>query len=366
MPAFIVPVMGQEKRPPHPQGCFAQRIDQPADLQDRMAACLRVIGDSSVSADKRAEAYLRHALARAQQIALSNSNDGIDRALAALAGSRPIQSNPELQKSIHETRARLYLRKADLDRAIVEYTAWLGLEPNSAAAYAQRGMAYRTLGKVGEAIADLRKALSLEPSNAAVKEELRLTEVSAPTVGKAEDKGPDANKIGVLKAELKQAQEAAKAMEDRLAALEAAKAAKPAPAPRSDAAKLAGDLQSQLKRVGCYPGAVDAQWGKMSQLALQRFAQHAALALPLGEPTTAALEAVSARPDRVCPLACEGNETEVNGTCVARRTRTKGKRSHASRRGERSPTNSSGRPSGGPSVGITIGVGRRGGIGIGF
>jgi D-alanyl-D-alanine dipeptidase len=202
-----------------------------------------------------------------------------------------------------------------------------------------------------------------------------LLQLARPAVRKSAEtgnKGTDLEQVELLKAELQRTQEAAKAMEHRLAVLEAAKTPMPAPAPSTepipaapDPAKLVRDLQRELRRVGCDPGAVDAQWGKLSQQALQKFAQHAAVALPMGEPTTVALDAVSARQDRVCPLVCDDNETEVSGTCLAR-PRARSRRPYASRRPERSPKTSSEHPSGGPSIGITIGVGRRGGIGVGF
>jgi len=69
-----------------------------------------------------------------------------------------------------------------------------------------------------------------------------------------------------------------------------------------DRDKLTRDLQRQLKRVGCDPGAVDGKWGANAKSALLDFAKHTKVALVTDEATTAALVAVAARKDRACPL----------------------------------------------------------------
>ena len=306
----ITPAFSQQPRAPEIGACLEQRLDQVADLAGLMAACQRVIGDSRAKTEERAEAHLRRGFAYAQRAGQTSSKEDIDRALADLAeAGRLVPGNQDVQKYVLEARASL--------------------------------------------------------SGAA--------EPAEPKSAVADKGGANITQIELLKAEVRKAQEAAKAAEERVAALESAKVAVPAPQPPEpapagpDRAKLARDLQSELKRVGCHPGAIDAQWGKQTQQALQRFAEHTTLALPLGEPTTAALEAVTARSDRVCPLACDANATEVNGTCVARQSKAKGQRRHVSSKSRRSQEGSAERPSGGVPFGITIGVGgRRGGVGIRF
>jgi hypothetical protein len=82
---------------------------------------------------------------------------------------------------------------------------------------------------------------------------------------------------------------------------------------------LTRSLQTELKRVGCDPGDVDGVWGSQAKEALGNFARHAKLALPTEEPTSAALDAVTSRKQRVCPLECDRGEKEVDGRCVAAR-----------------------------------------------
>jgi hypothetical protein len=80
---------------------------------------------------------------------------------------------------------------------------------------------------------------------------------------------------------------------------------------------LARALQTELKRVGCDPGAVDGRWGSQAREALGEFARAAKLALPSDEPTSAALDAVAKYKERVCPLECDRGEKAVDGRCVA-------------------------------------------------
>ena len=91
-----------------------------------------------------------------------------------------------------------------------------------------------------------------------------------------------------------------------------------APTPGSSPQGLARALQSELKRVGCDPGSLDGSWGAISRQALQRFQRLSKLSLPSDEPTEAALQSVAGQKGRICPIACEAGETEMNGTCVAK------------------------------------------------
>lgn len=142
----------------------------------------------------------------------------------------------------------------------------------------------------------------------------------------------DSSSITVIEA-FRQQYGAANVLYDRLAAerIEALKAAAapklaagahevpPVSAVSPDLApNLARLLQTELKRVGCDPGAIDGQWGGKGEGALERFARHAKLALKTDAPTAAALEAVKGQPGRICPLECGPNAVERNGACVAK------------------------------------------------
>jgi hypothetical protein len=77
-------------------------------------------------------------------------------------------------------------------------------------------------------------------------------------------------------------------------------------------------VQTELKRVGCYSGGIDGQWGSRSREALADFAGFTKLSLPNDEPTSKALQAIAGQKNRVCPLQCSADENEANGRCVAR------------------------------------------------
>jgi Caspase domain/Putative peptidoglycan binding domain len=127
-------------------------------------------------------------------------------------------------------------------------------------------------------------------------------------------------------------EEARKAEEQRLAAINATEEAKA----RAKQAGLAADiddkrsppelakdppaltraLQRELKRVGCYPGEADGTWAPKTKEALVQFARLAKLELATDVPSAAALQAVIDRQARVCPLICGPGERNVNGKCA--------------------------------------------------
>jgi len=94
---------------------------------------------------------------------------------------------------------------------------------------------------------------------------------------------------------------------------------------------LARQLQAELQRVGCSPGVIDGVWSDQAKAALTRFARHAKLTIPTGEPTLAALEALKAQQGRICPLECGQSTVEKDGKCVAKAApdRNQGKRAVA-------------------------------------
>jgi hypothetical protein len=79
---------------------------------------------------------------------------------------------------------------------------------------------------------------------------------------------------------------------------------------------LAKMLQTELKRVGCYPAEVDGKWGGKATDALRKFSQHTKQSLVVSVPSLEALEAVAQQPNRICPLECDSDQRVVNGRCV--------------------------------------------------
>ncbi len=96
-----------------------------------------------------------------------------------------------------------------------------------------------------------------------------------------------------------------------------ATAAKPAVDAGPSIYDLTVELQKQLKRVGCDPGAIDGKWGPKGRNALAEFAEFARLSAIPRVPSLRVIEAVRARKSRVCQHTCRDGNTLKRGRCVA-------------------------------------------------
>jgi Caspase domain len=131
--------------------------------------------------------------------------------------------------------------------------------------------------------------------------------------------------------------------EERLRSLSARlPAEKPAPEVQVDRREIARSLQLELKRVGCFDGRVDGEFGGSTRAALRNFAKLAAVSVPDNEPSLDALKALRGIDRRICPLICPAGERAEadrcirivcpagqvlrDGTCVARPSAEAGKR----------------------------------------
>ncbi len=113
-------------------------------------------------------------------------------------------------------------------------------------------------------------------------------------------------------------------LEKKTASLEPGTAAV-TPPQKQPAADLPERLQKELKRVGCYDGAIDGVWGEGSEAALENFAEHRGRSLASSDPDEANLQAVLAETGRICPLECRSGTVEQNGICVAKARDTNSK-----------------------------------------
>ena len=71
------------------------------------------------------------------------------------------------------------------------------------------------------------------------------------------------------------------------------------------AVDLPRSLQTELRRVGCNTTAIDGKWNAAAQKALDLFNKHAGMKLDVKTASVDALDAVKAKPTRVCPLICD-------------------------------------------------------------
>jgi hypothetical protein len=106
--------------------------------------------------------------------------------------------------------------------------------------------------------------------------------------------------------------------EQRMAALgaEAAQLTRPPPTPQLDSAEITRSMQLELKRVGCFDGAVNGEFGSTTRAALANFAKLAALTLPQQDPSPDALKAIRGFDKRVCPLVCQAGERVEGERCI--------------------------------------------------
>jgi hypothetical protein len=132
---------------------------------------------------------------------------------------------------------------------------------------------------------------------------------------------PDAERrIAAIAAEQRAA---AAAMEQRLAALTkepASRTAEPAApaAPQLDKGEIARLVQLELKRVGCFDGAVNGEFGTSTRTALRNFAKLASVSMPDSELSLDTLKVIRGINKRICPLQCKAGQILKDDTCVAK------------------------------------------------
>jgi hypothetical protein len=110
----------------------------------------------------------------------------------------------------------------------------------------------------------------------------------------------------------------ARAMIQELNAAQSARPPDNPPIGAQDGVSMVRALQTELRRVGCNPGAIDGKWHNRTKGALAEFARLAKLDLSTDGPSVAALEAVKSQRSRVCPLECGPGKIERDGACVAK------------------------------------------------
>ncbi len=125
--------------------------------------------------------------------------------------------------------------------------------------------------------------------------------------------------IAEAQRQVEQAKRAAKADDEKLAALtppsQTAPQAPPSP-PKIDQADITRLLQAHLKRVGCNSGNVDGTWDDSSRKAMDLFNKNAQTQFDVKLASLDALDAVRNKSDRVCPLVCAKGQRAEGDRCV--------------------------------------------------
>jgi uncharacterized caspase-like protein len=83
----------------------------------------------------------------------------------------------------------------------------------------------------------------------------------------------------------------------------------------ADRRELTRSLQVELKRVGCFEGAIDGEFGSSTRSALHNFTKLAGLGLS-EDLSPDALKAIRETDKRICPLACQAGEHAEGDHCV--------------------------------------------------
>jgi uncharacterized caspase-like protein len=79
--------------------------------------------------------------------------------------------------------------------------------------------------------------------------------------------------------------------------------------------ELGRSLQLELKRVGCYEGALNGEFGVATREALRNFVKHSALSLPGDNLSLDTIKAVRGFDKRVCPISCPAGERAEGDSC---------------------------------------------------
>ncbi|PSO20628.1 caspase family protein [Bradyrhizobium sp. MOS003] len=129
----------------------------------------------------------------------------------------------------------------------------------------------------------------------------------------ADAKAAEQAQLAAQKAKEQAQQQAAAAEQQRVNLAAAAPTSTASPSgtnvasltPATAPADLSRSVQTELGRVGCYSGQADGNWTTSSQRSLSQFNRYAGTKLDVKTASTDALDAVKAKPSRVCPLVCE-------------------------------------------------------------
>ncbi|WP_245477585.1 caspase family protein [Bradyrhizobium guangxiense] len=90
----------------------------------------------------------------------------------------------------------------------------------------------------------------------------------------------------------------------------------PGSTPALSAADLAKSVQSELRRVGCLTSAPEGEWSSAAQRSLTLFNKYAGTQFDVKLASVDALDALKAKPGRVCPLVCNFGFKADGDQCV--------------------------------------------------
>jgi uncharacterized caspase-like protein len=257
----------------------------------------------------------------------ANPQDAVrrDYELALQAGDRDaweafLQAYPE---GFYANLARVQLKKigAEDARAIAAEKAKQAEDEKARlvaerAKKAEQEKAAAAAKAAEDAKAAAEKAKQVEEAKAAAAEQRRKDAEAAVAKALADKQAAEkalAEKIVSEKAasELAAKEKAQRDAEQKVAAV--APAQSPPSLSPQETAKL---VQSELRRVGCLAAAADGDWNASSQRSLTLFNKYAGTKFDAKLASFEALDAIKAKPGRVCPLVCDHGFKADGDACV--------------------------------------------------
>ncbi|GAB1717238.1 MAG: hypothetical protein NTAFB05_22800 [Nitrobacter sp.] len=86
--------------------------------------------------------------------------------------------------------------------------------------------------------------------------------------------------------------------------------------PTLSAVDINKSVQAELRRVGCYDGSADGEWGRASRLALEKFNRYADAKVNVRLASLDTLGVIKGKTARVCPLICRHGYKADGDTCT--------------------------------------------------
>ncbi|MFK4506291.1 caspase family protein [Bradyrhizobium daqingense] len=164
------------------------------------------------------------------------------------------------------------------------------------------------------------KQKQIEQAKAEAAEQQRKIAEAAAAKALAEKQAAEKAKAELAaKQAAEKAEQVAKPAADRqLPEVENQKVAALSPGPIStlSAAELSKSVQSELRRVGCLTASAESEWTSAAQRSLTLFNKYAGTQLDVRLASVDALDALKAKPGRVCPLVCNFGFKADGDQCV--------------------------------------------------
>ncbi|TGN85287.1 caspase family protein [Bradyrhizobium yuanmingense] len=161
------------------------------------------------------------------------------------------------------------------------------------------------------------KAKQIEEAKAAAAEQRRKDAEAAVAKALADKQAAEKARADKIASDKTAAELAAKEANDKAQGEQKVAAIiPPQSSPTLSPLETAKLVQSELRRVGCHPAPADGIWTDSSQRSLKLFNQYAGTKLDPKLARFEALDAIKAKPGRVCPLVCDHGFKADGDACV--------------------------------------------------